>query len=404
MSMRAIIMSITILLGMLAPVSARSAEPESAPEATGIWPLVAPNGNGGELRLFHPHIESLIGNRITARAAFSITTDAQAQPIFGVVWLAARAVTDREARTIALSEQTATKVRLPGATDQGESSISTTVTGLVKGLDPVLSLDRILAELSEAERERQSAEGLNTSPPKIIVVEHRAMLLYVDGKPVIAPLEGSRFERIQNTPYLVARDPSNGVCWLFFGGRWYNAPDITGPWVVVDQVSDEVAFLAPALQGFPVDRTAPVSAPVEIVVSLEPAELISSDGPLAYEPIQGTNLLAVTNSDSDLFLDTTSQQHYLLLAGRWFRTGSLAQGSWEYVVPGALPRDFSHIPPDSRFGTVLAHVVAWIVRRNESDVGGQAGGHQPWAKRRWCVIPDALRAAVVVITRRDHRE
>jgi hypothetical protein len=354
MSIHALVVPITVLLFALQPSIASAAEPESAPVSH--WPLVAPN-QGGELRLYHPHVESLKGDRITTRAAFSITAGDQAQPTFGVVWLSARVVTDRENRTVTLSDQVATKVHLPGATDQEETSISAAVTELVKGLEPILHLDRILAALSEAERDRQSAEDLSTIPPKIIVVEHRAMLLYVDGEPLSAPLAGSRFERIQNTPFLVARDPANGVCWLLYGGCWYRAPAITGPWAFADQVSNEVMALAPALQGIASDgAVAPIGTPVDIVVSLEPAELISSDGPPAYEPIQGTNLLAVTNSDSDLFLDITNQQHYLLLAGRWFRTGALASGAWEFVVPAALPQDFTRIPPDSKYGTVLAHV------------------------------------------------
>src|SRR5207244_4168723 len=59
---------------------------------------------------------------------------------------------------------------------------------------------------------------------------------------------------------------------------------------------------------------------------------------------------------SDLFIDTANQQRYLLLAGRWYRTGDPAHGSWDFVPPAALPKDFARIPPDSKYGTVLAHV------------------------------------------------
>ena len=357
MSRPAIALLIVLLMLSSWPLLPGAAESAPAADSTVDWPVVTPV-SGGELRLYHPQVETFEGNRITARAAFSITAGGQSQPTFGVVWLAARATTDREERTITLSDQAATKVHLPGASDQEEAGIGTAVTGLVKGLDPVLSLDRILAALSESQRGRQSAEGLSTAPPKIIVVERRAVLLLVDGEPVAAPLTGSRFERIENTPFLVARDPANGACWLLYGKRWYSAPAIGGPWTVQTRISDEVMALAPLLQGFAADEgeEAPGGAPVDIVVSQVPAELISSDGPPAYEPIPGTELLAVTNSDNDLFLDTANQQHYVLLAGRWFRTGVLARGSWELVAAGALPPGFSHIPPDSKYGTVLAHV------------------------------------------------
>ena len=164
--LRVVVVTIALLLTALISVNTTASEPEVAAVSTIDWPLIAPY-HGGELQLHHPQVESLKGNRITARAAFSITTGEQTQPIFGVVWLAARAVTDRDARTITLSEGTATKVHLPGATDQEEALIVSAVTAMVKGLDPVLSLDHIVAALSEAEGERESAENLNSVPPKI---------------------------------------------------------------------------------------------------------------------------------------------------------------------------------------------------------------------------------------------
>jgi hypothetical protein len=320
------------------------------------WPRVMPF-QGGELRVYHPHVESLKGNRMTFRAAFSMTTAAEGTPTFGVVWISGRAVIDRENRTIALSDQTVTKVHLPAASAEEEAKISSVVTETVKGLDPTLSLDRILTTLNEAERDQQVEAKLNATPPAIIVDEHRAMLLYIDGDTHMAPIAGSRFERIMNTPYPVVRDPRDASCWLLYGGRWYTAPVVTGPWTPAVQVKEEVSSLAPILEGVPGNGVAePLSESVDIIVSQIPAELISIDGPPTYDPIQGTSLLAVTNSDNDLFEVTTNQQHYVLLNGRWFHTGDLAHGAWDQVPHGALPLDFANIPPNSLYADILAHV------------------------------------------------
>ena len=69
------------------------------------------------------------------------------------------------------------------------------------------------------------------------------------------------------------------------------------------------------------------------------------EGPPQYAPIERTRLLYVTNSPDRLFLDLSTQQHYVLLAGRWFRTRSLTQGPWEHV-PGtaSAQTDFAMIP------------------------------------------------------------
>ena len=54
----------------------------------------------------------------------------------------------------------------------------------------------------------------------------------------------------------------------------------------------------------------------------------------------------VSNTESDLFMEISTQKYYLLLAGRWFETKNLHKG-WRYIKSTALPTDFSKIPEDS---------------------------------------------------------
>lgn len=91
-----------------------------------------------------------------------------------------------------------------------------------------------------------------------------------------------------------------------------------------------------------------------IFFSNVPAELIVYKGGPVYSRIQGTRLLYVTNTDNDVFLDDSSKQFYVLLSGRWFRSGSM-EGPWTYAG-GDLPTDFAEIPEDSPKGHVLASV------------------------------------------------
>jgi hypothetical protein len=62
----------------------------------------------------------------------------------------------------------------------------------------------------------------------------------------------------------------------------------------------------------------------------------------------------VTNTENGVFLDDSSKQFYVLLSGRWFRSGSM-EGLWPYAG-GDLPADFAKIPEDSPKGHVLASV------------------------------------------------
>ena len=47
----------------------------------------------------------------------------------------------------------------------------------------------------------------------------------------------------------------------------------------------------------------------EVVVSTEPAELLATDGEPQYTPINDTNLLYVSNTESNIFMDTATQEY-----------------------------------------------------------------------------------------------
>ncbi|MEP6726452.1 MAG: hypothetical protein ABJC98_11570, partial [Bacteroidota bacterium] len=93
----------------------------------------------------------------------------------------------------------------------------------------------------------------------------------------------------------------------------------------------------------------------EIIVSTEPAELIQSDGEANFTPVENTSLLYVKNSSNDIFMDVNSQQYYVLLSGRWYRSSSL-KSQWQYIGADKLPGDFAKIPAGSPKDNVLASV------------------------------------------------
>jgi hypothetical protein len=83
----------------------------------------------------------------------------------------------------------------------------------------------------------------------------------------------------------------------------------------------------------------------EIVVSTEPAELIVTDGPAAFVPLVD-DLLVLQNSEDDVFMHVSSQEFYIVLAGRWYQARSL-NGPWAYRPSDQLPAAFARIPGDS---------------------------------------------------------
>ncbi len=89
-------------------------------------------------------------------------------------------------------------------------------------------------------------------------------------------------------------------------------------------------------------------------MTTQPAELIVTKGDPAFDPITGTKLPRVTDTDSVLFQNSGDGQFYFLVAGRWFRAGSL-DGPWS-AASRNLPPDFARIPDTDPAAFVKASV------------------------------------------------
>ena len=81
-----------------------------------------------------------------------------------------------------------------------------------------------------------------------------------------------------------------------------------------------------------------------------------SDGELKFAPIEGTELLYVENTETDIVMDLASQQYYILLSGRWYKSKSPKEGKWTFVSPDEVPAEFANIPAESDMGQLRASV------------------------------------------------
>ena len=82
------------------------------------------------------------------------------------------------------------------------------------------------------------------------------------------------------------------------------------------------------------------------------AELISFDGEPQWATIPGTDLAYATNTDSNFFIDYSTNRFYYLTSGRWF-TALQRTGPWAFASD-RLPADFAKIPADSPAAHCLA--------------------------------------------------
>jgi hypothetical protein len=169
------------------------------------------------------------------------------------------------------------------------------------------------------------------------------------------------YKRVINTPALLLFDAAANRFYLDGVKWWMTATSLNGPWsVAAAPPADLEQVRAGLLEGEERDPHAhpqdlPQNPPARVYVSTVPAELIEIRGEPQYSPIPGTQLVYVTNTDRDIFMDIKGQAFYLLLSGRWFQAKTL-QGPWTFMPGNKLPRDFALIPPESPKGYVLASV------------------------------------------------
>jgi hypothetical protein len=106
-----------------------------------------------------------------------------------------------------------------------------------------------------------------------------------------------------------------------------------------------------------------------VYISTTPAKLIQTKGDPQYSPIPKTQLVWVTNTDSDVFLNVKTQDRYVVISGRWYQSKSYT-GPWMWVQNGKLPNDFLKIPPDHPKGHVLASIPGTI-QAKEAAIANQ---------------------------------
>ena len=325
-------------------------------QAGDSWPkeITVPEG---VVVIYQPQPEKLDGDRLEARAAVGVEVTGSTEPVFGAVWLEARLDTDRAERTATIADVSVTRVRFPTEDKEKSQKLRALLEEEIPKWQLPISMDRLLTTLELAEKRSEAAQKINTDPPKILFVPEPAVLVSLDGEPKLKKEEGSELMRVINTPFTILLVPTEKTYYLYADvDTWYATNEIQGNWAVAKQVPSEVAARAPKAQTEPDEKTEAdkekPGPPPKVIVATEPTELISSEGEPEYTPISGTDLLYMSNTDSDVLLHIKSQQYYILLAGRWYTSAKL-DGPWRYVRGEKLPSDFVKIPEDADMGTVL---------------------------------------------------
>jgi hypothetical protein len=321
------------------------------------WPRER-DQDGAHIILNQPQIDDWKEfKQVSGRMAISLTPKG-GKPHVGVVTLQMDTDADMDSRTVLLSNPAITGTSFPGEDPASAKKLDELVRTFLKpDATMTISVDRLVASVEE--KAAASAVTVKNDPPVIFASFGPAILLLIDGEPVLAPVENADMQYVINANWPLFLDGASHQYYLFTGERWVTSSEIKGGW-------KETASLPPKMMKIPGDPQwaglkpyigPPASragkAPA-VYVSNVPAELIVFSGKPVFAAIPGTKLVFATNTDSDLFIHSPTNSYYYLSAGRWFSAPG-PTGPWTYATD-KLPSDFANIPPTSPAGRVLSSV------------------------------------------------
>lgn len=330
------------------------------------WPKVITANDGSIIKVYQPEPESLSGDILKFRAVVSVQNSDSQDPLFGTFWSVATISTDRDTRLVHFVYTRVPNLKLSSDSDVNRIAyLKTTLETQLPQAGITLPMDQLLTQLDNNIEKHKLAQNFDNNPPHIIYANRPSILVLVDGEPKMKKNPNWGLDAVVNTPYTIVRN-TDGQFYLYGAKHWYRAPSATGPFSPANNPPANLSKIASDVDAAN-DAQAGYSSKAEksddnvytgysdIIVSTQPAELIQTNGQANMVPIDNTALLYAANSSNDIFLDTNTQQYYILISGRWYTSNNL-NGNWQNIEANNIPNDFTKIPEGSPKDNVLASV------------------------------------------------
>ncbi|WP_431209505.1 hypothetical protein ACQ86N_25465 [Puia sp. P3] len=257
------------------------------------WPREIAGADGAVIRVYHPQPDSLAGNVLKLRAAFSVVRRGETEPRYGSFVALNGVETDRNERTLSLLSSNVLSLRFSEwmAADSLATLKETIECGL-PGIGYDISLDRLIAFMDRPAGGMGKAVvkagqvRLENTPPRIIFSQRPSMLVMIDGVPRLRLNKDWGIRVVANSPYAIA-ESTDGWYYLYGRHRWYVAPMPAGPYLHsgyyprdlmwmkadIDDLNGENEVFADTMR----EENAGIR---DIVVSTTAAELIQTQGRL----------------------------------------------------------------------------------------------------------------------------
>jgi hypothetical protein len=216
----------------------------------------------------------------------------------------------------------------------------------------------------------QSVSAAQT--PKVFVSLRPAEMILLKGKPSYVSVPGaSQLLWVNNTDSDVFRMALTGPVYVLVSGRWFSAPDFTGPWtfatptlpgdfkkIPLEHARSRVLASVPGTaQAAEAVLLAQVLQTATVKKNLQAPEVAFQGGAPQFQPIETTTVQRAVNTDKDIF--KVGDLYYMCFQGVWFRS-TAATGPW--AVTGEIPAAIYTIPVSSP-----SHAVTYVTVQESND-------------------------------------
>jgi len=320
------------------------------------WPKTRTNA-GGQLVMYQPQIDDWQNFQVVdGRMAFTITPAAGKEHP-GVATVRMHTSVDMDNHVVTLTNPEITSLYFPSLDPATTAQMDKLVRSF---LNPsakfTISVDQLAASVKK--KEPPKAIQVKNDPPVIFVSVRPAILLMVNGPPVLAPVGQTNIKAVVNANWPLFQDQVTSTYYLFDGKGWLQGPNFENwsPTATLPAAMSQVT-LSPNwsdLQQFIPPPPGSTNAVPAVFYSARPAEIVVFNGRPEWIAIPGTQLSYPANTDSTVLRYNPTNTFYFLASGRWFSATS-PLGPWTFAT-NDLPADFKRIPPDSPAGKVLTFV------------------------------------------------
>jgi hypothetical protein len=208
--------------------------------------------------------------------------------------------------------------------------------------------------------------------PKVYVSDKPAELILLTGEPNYLLVQGTGLLWVSNTESDVFRIGKTGPVFYLVAGRWFSAPDFTGPWTFATptlpadfkkiSLEHERSRVLASVPGTDEANEAVLLAQIPQTARVNKKEIKApdvayQDDKAQFQPIEKTTVERAVNTDKDVF--KVKDLYYMCHQGVWF-VGKAATGPWE--VAESVPQEIYQIPVSSP-----AHHVTYVTVEDDDD-------------------------------------